>query len=68
MLTRDLGYPELIGKIKNSFINDLLFKPVNENQKVRMIDSDKKWLKKYYQEDIEKLKSLIDCDLDGWLN
>ncbi len=64
MIAHKLGWLNLIGQVRNSFISRLLYKPVG---KEKLSDEENAWLKDYYKEDVDKLEKLLGRNLQHWL-
>ena len=65
-LVRKLGYPGLVGRLKDSKLNALLYKPL-ERETDAISDSDQEWLRGYYENDVVALESLLGIRLPAWL-
>lgn len=68
ILTRNLGHPNIVGKIKRSFISKLLYKEVKYDWYEEVSKKDKKWLSECFKSDVIKLQKVVDHDLSKWLN
>jgi hypothetical protein len=65
-LLRNMGFANVVGKTKNSFVYNILFQPIVEEKKGRLSYPDFLWLNKYYKKDIEILQDLLKRDLSPW--
>lgn len=66
-LSRDVGFANLVGRIQESFIVNLLYKQISKGDKITLTDEQRKWLIDYYAEDVANIEKLLDRDLSHWL-
>ena len=62
-LVRKMGFPDIITKVKNSSISNMLYKPYSKDDLPTMSEESRGYLKQYFTEDITKLSDLLDQDL-----
>ena len=67
MKARDLGFTNLVGKIKNSNAVNMLYSPLKSGEKEKVSDDVEHWLAEYFIEDTKKLQALLDRDISSWL-
>jgi hypothetical protein len=65
-LTRDLGFPGLVGRVKESRLAGLLYVPYAESERPRLSDSDRDWLWAQLGDDVPRLEQLLGRDLHCW--
>ena len=58
-ITRKLGYPDLVTKVKHSGIQRLLFRPFQSGQAPEISDETRNRLKDYYLDDLDRLEAMI---------
>lgn len=64
---RQLGYANLIGRVKKSSFTRLLYKPIETKEKESLTGTQRAFLIDYYREDVTKLGKLLGQDLSHWL-
>lgn len=65
---RAAGFPEIVTKIKNSFVAKMLFKPIDRNHYPAMLPETELRLKDYFRSDIEALSNRLDRNfVELWL-
>ena len=62
-LTRRLGYPDVVSKVKHSVISRLIFRPFAEGEKPVLCASTREKLKPYYHEDLDRLSEMTSRDV-----
>jgi hypothetical protein len=62
-----LGWIKLIGQVRNSFLSQLLYKPVEKQNKENLTDDEMTRLIDYFSEDVRNLEGLLNRDLQHWL-
>jgi len=68
LAVREMGFPDLITKVKASPLTRLLYKPFAPGERPDMKPQTREHLKTYYQDDIEQLSTLLRRDLtEMWL-
>lgn len=67
MKARDLGFTNLVGKIKNSNAVNMLYSPLKSGEKDKVSAEVRDWLADYFVEDTRQLQTLVERDLSGWL-
>ena len=60
---RAAGFPEVVTKIKNGFIAQLLFKPISRDNYPTMLPETHNQLREYFREDLERLSEMLERDL-----
>lgn len=65
-VVRKLGYPGLVGRLKNAWVTRMLYKPTDDDAS-QMSDEDRSWLRDYFSEDVRALEELLRVNLEGWL-
>lgn len=65
-VVRGLGYPGLVGSIKDSWLPRMIYRPIS-GQKEAISDEDKVWMVDYYKEDVHGLERWLGKSLKGWL-
>jgi sulfotransferase family protein len=65
-LTRDLGFPGLVGRVRESTLARLLYVPYSESERPRLSDSDRDWLWAQLGDDLPRLEQLLGRDLSCW--
>lgn len=66
-MLRKLGFINILGRIKYSFIRGMLFAKLEKTEKDAMSSTDADWLYGYYRSDVKKLQSILGSDLLKWL-
>jgi len=64
---RHLGQASIVGRVKDSFVFNFLYKPIPEAEKETLSPAQRTRLIEYYASDVEKLGALLGRDLDHWL-
>lgn len=67
-VAHSLGWIKLVGMVRNSFISQLLYKPIDKQRKETLNDEQMRWLVDYFSEDVKKLEILLHRDLQQWLH
>ena len=65
--SRDVGFANLVGRIQESFIVNLLYKKVSKEDKMTLTDEQRKWLIDYYADDVANVEKLLSRNLSHWL-
>lgn len=65
---RRVRMEKLVGRIKHSRVSSILYKPYSDKEKPKLSELDRKYLKDFFSEDIQKLESLLGVRLRHWLN
>ncbi len=65
--SRDVGLANLVGRIQESFIVNLLYKKVSKEDKMTLTDEQRKWLIDYYADDVANVEKLSGRNLSHWL-
>ena len=64
---RHFGFPKLIGALKRSPLESLLFKPYQPVNRPSINPETRKRLVEYFSKDVERLAGLLDRDFSQWL-
>jgi len=67
MKLRDLGFSNVVGRIKDSsIIHKALYRPYNDGEKPSLTTEDRRWLYEIYQPDIQILEKLLARSFEDW--
>lgn len=64
---RHQGHATTVGRVKDSFVFNLLYKPIPDEEKETLSPVQRRRLIEYYAADIGKLEALLQRDLRHWL-
>ena len=63
---RDFGLSTLVGKIKNSEVINVIYRPLDNADRAKISIEEKAWILEYVIDDIDKLEGLLNVDLSHW--
>ena len=66
-VSRDVGFANLVGRVQESFIMNLLYKQISKGCKMTLNNEQRKWLIDYYAEDVANIEKLLGRNLSHWL-
>ncbi len=66
-LARDLGLAPLVGRVKNSRLAKLLYKPYAKDEKPVMQSETRAHLKQVFRPDVDALERLLGVNLSHWM-
>jgi hypothetical protein len=65
-LTREAGFPNLVGRVKSGRITSLLYAPFREDDRPRLDDADRRWLHEQLDPDLTTLEEMLGWSLSQW--
>lgn len=63
ILTRRLGFPDLVSKVKHSGLSRLFFRPFSEGEKPKLSEATRERLKPYFYDDLDRLAEMTGRDV-----
>ena len=66
LLVRDLGFPNVVGVIKKSWIKKLLYREIAYKWQDEVADWEVEWMKNEFREDVLKLCEMPELDFSEW--
>lgn len=63
LLTRRLGFPNLVSKVKHSGLSKVFFRPFSEGEKPELAPATREGLKPYFYEDLDRLADMTGRDV-----
>jgi hypothetical protein len=64
---RKLGFANVVGFVKYSAINTLLFRPLRAAERFSIDEMERAWLRGFFSDDVERLETILNRDLGAWL-
>ncbi|KAA1259022.1 Sulfotransferase domain protein [Rubripirellula obstinata] len=68
VLTRKLGYPDIVSKVKHSGLSKLIFRPFAEGEKPKLSEETREQLKPYFYQDLDRLAEMTGRDVRSLWN
>ncbi len=67
-LTRRLGYPDIVSKVKHSSLSKLIFRPFADGEKPKLSEETREKLKPYFYDDLDRLAEMTGRDVRALWN